>query len=81
MSQPQKITAREKAMAYMRGWKTGAAFLPIESSDSGNLDFNKGWDQGRKASKEAAAKAEELYGYKFAVITLAKIAEQPGGPG
>ncbi len=59
---------RARAMAYMEGWRCGAAFLPIPDQYIQNPDFSEGWCEGRAAKREATAVAEAKYGYTFAVV-------------
>ena len=59
---------RAKAMAWLEGWRCGAAFLPIAAEYVQNDDFADGWREGRAAKREAAAVAEAKYGYTFAVV-------------
>lgn len=58
--------SRAKAMAWMEGWRCGAAFLPIPDNQS--ADFFDGWREGRAAKRAAAATAEAKYGYTFQVV-------------
>ena len=74
-----KLTPRDRAFAWMDGWKTGAAFAPVPDKYLPECDpetadlFSRGWKAGREASKAAQVECARVTGYTFQTVTLAEV--------
>lgn len=55
-------TKEGRLLAYMMGWKRGAAGSAFKDEEMRDLDFKRGWDHGREDSKKAYGWASKHYG-------------------
>ena len=64
----EKPDARERAMAWMAGWKCGASFSVIPDHYKEDPDFSYGWKTGRDAKRLAQEEAQAIYGVVFGTL-------------
>ena len=60
------MDAKSKLMAYLKGWAHGAGHKAIQLEHQ--IDYMRGYADGRDAGHQAARKAEEHYGVKLSIL-------------
>lgn len=75
----------DKFYAYVRGWSCGAAYRQLDPKLSEHRNeeiktaYLDGWGVGRKAARDMAKDAENLYGYSPSIIRTQDLNEPTAG--
>ena len=62
------MTRKQKAFNYMKGFYCAAGIKTIPNELQNNIDFEAGYNTGKRHLKSARESCEKIYGIKFDII-------------